>query len=247
MKCLKILFFIFILCSLFLTGCINGTFHVTVNKDGSANLDYKVGLDNSLTSMMNEKENPLTKIKEEAEQQGFTVSSFRENGYTGIEAKKTLANVDELTTTQNNMLKQIDSASDGDFVRKRGFFYDTYQLKGKLDYTKELFQKGNEAVETSGTNGSKSNPFTEMIMDKSDFKILLTLPSTAEKNNASRISGEGPVTYEWDLIPGQNNEIILESKIMNKSHVVLFSSILIFIAILTVKLLRRRYFKRSTV
>ena len=33
-------------------GCAEGIFHVTVNRDGSADLNYKVGFDNSFYSLM---------------------------------------------------------------------------------------------------------------------------------------------------------------------------------------------------
>jgi hypothetical protein len=54
--------------------------------------------------------------------------------------------------------------------------------------------------------------------------LLLTLPVEVENHNASRIlfvESEKRKTYEWDIIPGQDNEIYLEAKVLNMRNIML--------------------------
>lgn len=63
---------------------------VTVNKDGSADLDYKILLNSALLAFFdpNAGEDPIKELKTNAEIDGFIVSNFNQGDMTGIRATK---------------------------------------------------------------------------------------------------------------------------------------------------------------
>ncbi|EKN63036.1 DUF3153 domain-containing protein [Schinkia azotoformans] len=194
----------------FLTGCVSGVFHVTVNKDGSGELNYRLAIDSDLLSTFNDKNNPLEKFREIAQKDGFIVSNFKDNGYFGVEAKKHVNKISEgIGGELITYISSVNSSKDHlNFIVDKGFFFNIYTIETNVDLTS--FAKGNNAL-------------FQMFLDKMDLRILLTLPFDVEGHNASRvIDGETDdiKTFEWDLLPGQNNEIYLQAKVLNVLNVV---------------------------
>jgi hypothetical protein len=213
---------------LLLTGCVNGVFHVKVNKDGSGDLDYRLAIDSNLLSNGDQTENPLQEFKKLAQQDGFIVSQFKDKGYFGVEAKKHVENISD--TLGSELIKYLSPTNNEkvDFTIDKGLLFNVYRLNTNLDL-KDMIHE--------------DDPFTSMILDKMDLKMLITLPTDANNHNASRIelgSVEKSKTYEWDLLPGQDNEIYLEAKVLNTTNVILLVLISIAAVLVTVYALRKR-------
>lgn len=226
----KLYILISLMMVLVLSGCVKGVFHVTVNKDGSGDLDYRFAMDSALLSSDRKEENPLEEFKSIAKKDGFIVSQFKENGYFGVEAKKHVENISQgIGEDLINSLSSTDKKEKVNFNIDKGFLFNVYQLKTNLDL-KDFVSKDND-------------PFASMFINKIDLKMLLTLPVEVENHNASRIlfvESEKIKTYEWDIIPGQNNEIYLEAKVLNMRNIMLLVLLGIGLVVVTFFALKKR-------
>lgn len=213
-----------------LTGCVNGVFHVTVNKDGSGDLNYKFAVDPALlSSSAKEKHNPLEEFKKMAKKDGFIVTQYKDRGYFGVEAKKHVKSISE--DIGGGLINYISSSNNSEkskIIIDKGFLFNVYSLKTNLDLKNMI---------------PKDIPFSSMILEKMDLKMLLTIPMEVERQNASRMEiddKEKLRTYEWDIIPGQDNEIYMEAKVLNISNVVLLVLLTIAAILGTIFLIRKR-------
>ncbi len=222
-------FLVIVIMLCFLTGCVKGVFHVTVNKDGSGELNYRLAIDSDLLSTFNNKNNPLERFREIAQKDGFVVSNFKDNGYYGIEAKKHVKEISEgiggeliayissINTSKDHINLNVD----------KGLFFNVYTIKTNIDLTN--FKK-------------KDIPFFQLFLDKMDLRILLTLPFDVEGHNASRVEEQTDdfKTFEWDILPGQNNEIYLEAKVVNVWNIVLLVALVAAALVFIVAVFIRR-------
>lgn len=214
-----------------LTGCVKGIFHVTVNKNGSADFNYKIAFPTSFVNLMSEmKDNPIEQVKKEVEKDGYEVVPYRSGNLMGIEARKHIDNVLELdneslmnsmnTSEQNSKqnsgeskgkgMNNIQSTKNPEVIKEEGILFDTYRLKGNVDLSVI-----NIPESVKKYVGSSGDEFTRQFYDRMDFRFLLTLPIQAKENNATRIIGETGKTYEWELTPGKNNNLMISAVLPN--------------------------------
>ncbi|TBL80828.1 LppM family (lipo)protein [Paenibacillus thalictri] len=206
-----------------LSGCVKGDFHVTVNADSSADLEYKLGMNGALAGLMSagkDAQEPIQQIKQGFEKQGFTVTQYREGEYVGVIAKKHQNNVNELTSV--GPMNDINASfAKGDNSMKvdvqKGLLYNTYSYKGVMDL-------GSMKPDTNDAMGIQ-----KALLSQIDLKFTLTLPIAAEEQNATRLLGDQK-TYQWDLVPGSKNEIILKAKVFNVTNVIII--VVIFVVVL---------------
>jgi hypothetical protein len=226
----KLYILISLMVVLLLSGCVKGVFHITVNKDGSGDLDYRLAIDSALLSNDPKEDNPLEEFKTLAKKDGFIVSQFKENSYFGVEAKKKVENISKgIGEELFNSLSSSDQKENVNFSIKKGFLFNVYQLKTNFDL-KDFVSKDND-------------PIASMFTNKMDLKMLLTLPVEVENHNASRIvfgDSEKVKTYEWDIIPGQDNEIYLEAKVLNITNILLMILLGVGLIIVTFYTFKKR-------
>lgn len=212
--------------SMLLSGCVSGQFHVTVFKDGSAELDYRMAMDPLLLSFYDKKD-PLSEMKAEAEKGGFTVSSYTEGNLVGFKAVKRVQDLKELPVLQNSLLKvKVESSQNGPTVEK-GLFANTYKFNGNFDLT---------GMRQTGEGAELANA----MLSQMKLKFLLTLPVEPKASNAASVADEGK-TLEWSLIPGQNNHIYAEARVPNVANIAMAIALgVAIVALLTVILVRKR-------
>lgn len=191
-----------------LTGCVNGKFHVTVHKDGSGDLLYRLSVAPNLLQTHFGGDTSLDEFTELAEQRGFTISQFKENGQYGIEARK---HVDDLSNIGDDIFTNILGGMSNMSLTDRsvltvdeGFIFDTYTFNLNLNLK----------------NLTLNFPFSGLLLDQVDLKMLVTLPIEANDHNASYTSFNGGNTYEWDILLGEKNEIYLQLKVPNVKNIV---------------------------
>jgi hypothetical protein len=206
-----------------LSGCVKGDFHITVNKNGSAELDYKIGVQSQLLGLMSSGGDPIEEMKKNFQDKGFAVSQYRDGDYTGIEAKKHQDNLKDLASTlpNQNLFGQGNSSSGQsklNFSEKKGLFSTTYKYQGTVD----MSDLKPDATDTMGIQ--------QMMLKQIDLKVTLTLPVKAETQNASRVLPD-QYTYQWDLIPGTNGDITLQAKAPNVTNIVI--AVILMVIVLT--------------
>ena len=218
-------------------GCAEGIFHITINKNGSADLNYKVGIDNTLYSLMTSSNNdPLADFKKETQSEGFTIANFNDGQMSGVIATKHVNSNGELAGTTNflngqNMTNLLNGQnnmpkSNSPLAVTRSFFSTQYSLNTNIDLSS---MAGNSQDQFSG--------LTNAMLSQIKLQLLLTLPIKPGINNATSVLDNGK-TMEWDLIPGQNNHLQMAATVPNVLNITLTAvGAAIIIAVLAILLI----------
>ncbi|HEU4963226.1 MAG TPA: DUF3153 domain-containing protein [Bacilli bacterium] len=200
---------------LLFTGCVKGDLHTTLHKDGSADLDFTFLIDSGYLAVLPEADNPLVQMKQTAEREGYRVTQVKQGEYAGLRMQKTVDDVTQLSGDQVLQIGTGKGTGTGGLVQVTeddGFFYTKYNLSTHLNLD-------DMAAQVSGFD--MASPVAKMFVNKVDFHYRLTLPSAAGKNNATRLLDDDSdgYTYEWDVIPGQDNEMQLQTKVWHMENV----------------------------
>lgn len=211
--------------TLLLAGCFEGTFHVTVNEDGSADLEYKMGFNEDLIGLMGTEDNPLDEAQQELVDDGFTVSNYTENGMVGILAQK---HVDQLETIPAFGNIQVNAPENQSTFRvEENIFQKKYLLNGEIDLS---------AVNSNDENA----PYAEAFLDQMKLNFILTLPTKIEKHNATSISEDGH-TLTWVLVPGTKTPIQTEATTVKSTRTILMAVCgIVILLVMVIALLRSR-------
>src|SRR5690606_30522362 len=97
---------------------------------------------------------------------------------------------------------------------KKSLFTTTYILDANIDLSNLAISEEKDFIGLE----------TAMI-NSIDLRFLLTLPVKIENHNASNVTDEGK-TLEWILIPGEDNPIHLEAKIINITNIAVIIGLL---------------------
>lgn len=224
----KLLVFLVLLLSIsVLNGCAKGILHVKVHKDGSADLQYDIGFSNTFFGFVSsDGKSPIAEIRKQAEDKGFTVTNYRENGYTGIRAIKHVNKLNDIFI-QSGIKNSQDKKS---LKIEKRFFTTRYILSTNVDMTNTAMEKNKEVA-----------VFNNNLLNQMDMKLLIDLPIKPVTHNASNTRNNSQ-TLEWQLIPGDQNKIYMEAIVTNTINIVLsiVFVLIVFAGILFLLLKRRR-------
>lgn len=201
------LFFLFTIPFFFLTGCVQGNLHVTINKDGSGIYQWKV-----LTNARAQKY--IKHISTLYSYKGYEAKFIREKGQVGFTATKPVKNIakeplnkeiNEAIPTKlltNNRSKEVMVTQKTiqpikELTINSGFW------KTSLLYQTQINMQRN-ITNLAGPYASYLNG----LINKFQFRFHLTLPIAPTKQNAHAVSKDGK-TLTWNLKLGQNNPIVL--------------------------------------
>lgn len=191
----------------FITGCVKADFHVTMNKDGSADLDHKFAVDSDFAALA-QKEDFVQQFKQQFESNGFKTTTYKDGKYIGVEGTKHVDNIEGLKENQLLGFEGGKNPPHTELLVDKGLLFNTYHLKANFD------------MNSFKPDNSDAKQFEQMFLNQMDMKFSLTLPVEAQSNNASRVIGDSAKTYQWDLIPGQNNEITLQCRVLNLTNLI---------------------------
>lgn len=207
--------FLVLLLLLGLTGCIEFDYYIKVNRDASADIEYKIGFEQMFIGLLESQgENPLSRVRLSAEENGFTVSHYSEDDISGIIAKMHVASLKELPD-MSSIWAQADPAAGGKDAAERpfkvepGFFYHRYLLDTQIDLSA---MKQIEADDAFGLGSA--------FLNKVKMRFRITLPVKPGAHNAAHVTDDGH-TLGWDLLPGQNNRIMVEAAVPNLRNIAL--------------------------
>ncbi|MCF8009836.1 MAG: hypothetical protein K9L17_00010 [Clostridiales bacterium] len=225
---------VILLSAIILCGCVEGKFHITLNEDGSADTNYRIGFNKTLLGFMSEQENPLKEMRKTAREEGFTVSNYNEGNMIGIIAKKHVKSLDELPKFADLGTKVGTDKTP--LVIEEGFFKDKYHFESSVDLS-DMKEKPEDNLSGMG----------DAMLNQVNLRFILTLPFVPENHNASAVRDEGR-TLEWHLIPGQDNQITMNASVSNVTNIVLtiIGSVLILVCLVVV-IYRKRASKKAEV
>lgn len=214
-----------------LTGCFEGTFHVTVHDDGSADVEYRLTISQELLSLL-EEENPVAELKQILTEQGFTLTDVDENGTVGLIATRHLDKLETVPAFGNVAVKPVDDTTS--FRMQKGLLATVYTMNSEVDLTPV----------TEGID--PTDPYQRVFINQMKFDFVLTLPVKAEKHNAASVSADGQ-TFTWNLIPGEKTPIRIEARAANTTTMLLIGSGTILILLILIPLAVRSRKPKTTV
>jgi hypothetical protein len=213
-----------------LSGCVRADYHIKINWDGSADIDYLVGLDKSMQTMLGGND-PFADLRKNAEKEGYQISDYEDATYKGIRAKKHLDRLDrgsfstlDDTIFQNNADIQVRF--------EKSFFTQTVDINEEID------------LRTNGADQSGAL-FMGLLQSQADIQLRVTLPLKPKSHNATTVSADGK-TLTWNMKIGENNPIQLNVIVPHLKNVLLVGiPVLIFFIILISYFWHRRNKKRQ--
>lgn len=233
----RIVYFLVIaILAIFLTGCAEGIFHVTINNDGSADIKYRVGADSMVLGLLSgEESNPIDEMRQSAVSEGFSVTNYRENNMTGIIAIKrvtTLKDLPDFGQFQTaGMPLTGDTAGDNmTFTVDEGFFQNVYSFNTSIDLSDMKAMPDEDPFGLSSA-----------MLGQIDLRFILTLPFKPESHNAPTVRDDGR-TMEWQLIPGSDNIFDMKAKVPNVVNITItaVAGLIILLAVIVLLMKKRR-------
>lgn len=187
-------------CLIFLAaGCGDARYHLTVNRDGSGDIDLRIALDNlTLDLLAQASADPLAALRGVLEEDGYAVTTFQGANQRGVIARK---HVPELTP-QGMGLARLPAApaaaatSPGIQVQP-GFFRNRYRFEAEIDPAAFAPVRELDGLEA-------------FLLARMDYELALTLPVPASEHNADS-ARDGGKTLIWQLAPGQAKEVLVEA------------------------------------
>ena len=187
-------------------GCVDTRYHLTVNRDGSGDINLRIAFTDLALRLLGETEaDPLGTLTSDLQLDGYSITSFQEDGMTGIVARKHLERITQqsLDLATLTILQTASAAppSNQGFQIQEGFFKTRYLVETHVD--------PGEFAGTGQLGGLDS-----YLLNQINFEFVLTLPIKPDEHNAATIQEDGR-TLVWDLVPGQNNRLMVEASHWN--------------------------------
>lgn len=216
----------------FMSGCMKLRVNLSLNRDGSGDIEYILATPPSIYHLISENPEELRKIKKTAKKTGYTISDFKSNEYLGIRLKQSF---NDITKIKNPVILieafkknyandkfHPDNLTTPDIDIKRSFVYTYYTYQQELDLSNYT---GKE---------NKIPGITPSVLNKIDLGMKLTLPVKILEHNADLVKNQGK-TLVWNFIPAKKQRIYLKVAVLNTVNIIstaIASLIVLFIGIL---------------
>jgi hypothetical protein len=206
--------FLIILATLFiLTGCVKADYHITLQSNGSATIDYLLAVD-KLVLATSSQSDPFADLRTKAIQDGYLVIDYEDETHEGLRMRKTISDVEGAKfSTLNNEL--FDQADDLTLTTQRSLLTREFQIDTVLDLRnqqQDLF----------------SSVMSSAMYSQADIKLRVTLPITPKSHNANQVSEDGK-TLTWNIMLGQANPLQLNVVIPNLWTIGLIAGVVILL------------------
>ena len=204
-------------------GCMEVVTHVTINKDGSIDLENSLAVDKDLLAMMqagDSEEDPFEELRRELQSEGFEVSDYREGDLTGIKARKHLAKLEkDVEIFPANLENTANVSEKTAFSVQKRFFRTIYSFAGNIDLTMPDLEQ-----EPQGEGEGEEDEFAELgsalgraFLNQIRIRFLITLPVKPERHNADKVA-DGGRTLEWELRPGKRYHLEFRGGFLNVAN-----------------------------
>lgn len=209
-----------------ISGCSNGTVHVTVNKNQSVDLTMNVKLDSRTEALISDKmEKSLTdKLKDE----GIQLEKRQEGKSTVYQIQKNYTSFGDISSTSMGL----------DIVNlqlntKENWLYTRYDVEAQPKFNSYM----DTIMDNMGTL-SLSKPIIQAVLKNLAFDFKLTLPiDLFGENNATVEEGR---TLTWNVTLGDTEPIKMQVYVPNVWNIVIVLIILVVVIITTIILFIRK-------
>lgn len=202
--------------SLLFSGCAKLELNYVIEENGTVEASYLIALDERAENLADIK-HLMEAARQQADINGFSVSSYHQDGYTGLQAAKTMI-IADLRQGGSGMLgfQELPSIiTDYSWHYKPGVFKDVYQLRMDIDLRNLVDQTAVDALP------SDLKELAREAIEKSTARINITLPGQSIKTNAeqtSGVKGKNALRYSWTLRPGEYKTLIIDA-VLDKSSI----------------------------
>jgi hypothetical protein len=205
-----------------LAGCVKFRLHLTVNRDGTANMEITVAAHPSLATMgILWGGDMLAEVREGLLAEGFSVEEYTDGDFRGFKAKKALESVDDVAF----LSMENPKVSHDYFVLEKGLFYSTYHVAIPVNLV--------ESYGEAGAVFGFLNP---------DLGFILSLPVRPLDHNADIVSDDGK-TLEWKLHLDRENHLQVSFRTPNTLSILLI--VVLGVILISICLYRYRAYKNA--
>lgn len=212
-------------CMLLMCGCVRLNINLTVRSNGNFDVDVVVaymdvgGSSSAGTDALQLSDEDIRELEE----RGFTVASYSQDGYAGVEIFG-----ENLTSDQLGGIPGVDGMSgSGLTVRRSGL---TYIIEGDLldaDTVSGLQESGSLITAYGGS-----------------VSLTVTFPSSVKESNATYASNDGK-TLTWDFLKMDDPSIYVEYTVIDPAILIVAGAVLVVVVAAIVLLLRGRRKKQA--
>ena len=211
-----------------LPGCVKMHSHLTVQKNGSADVEHVIAMEASVLDMIGKEDgkDPLQELRDGMQQEGYTVDKYSEGKMTGVRAVKHFKDIDSAVKALGDPSKNTKADDEtgksalgslgniGNAMKvEKSFFTTKYTLNADLDLSSPA-DKATKADDPFADFGES------MAQSLFDLSFALTLPVKPGSSNAPRVSDEGR-TLEWPINIGGKTNLAAEVTVPNITNIVL--------------------------
>lgn len=214
-----------------LSGCMQITYHITLNENGTANAEYEMYMSNEYVSMITGQDggDPFAESKKSAEAAGFKIQEVKTNEKTGFKAtaKNLTLNIEDMVNTVG-----MGGNATSDVQVKKGLFKNTYTLKANIDTSKIM------------GDDEQSQSMIPILNSALDMKLIITAPSEIQ-SSTGELSTTQKNTYIYKIELGKNNEISLSYTLLNMTNMYIAGGIVLVLLILLIFFLIKKSKKKK--
>lgn len=213
------------------SGCMQITYHITLNSNGTADCEYEMYMDKSTVSMImgtdGENADPFSENRANAEAKGFTVTPIETENQIGFKASS--ENV-ELNIQEIVQDVGMGGNGEGGVTVKKGLFTNTYTVNANID-TKNIFGEDEQ-----------SQAMLPILNNSISVKLIFTAPSEILSETGTAVN---ETTREYKIEMGKDNQIAFSYSLVNMTNVYIFIGIILIAVLLILFYIRSK--KKKTI
>ncbi len=222
-------FFLLMNCFIF-SGCFQGETGLKFDSSGKITFHNRIiGIPYAM-NQIEEVKNNIVKNNPNAK-----VESVTQGNFSGYDITIEYPNIEKFNEQNFNLYTAKQGKSIG-IQKTNNWFYDSY--------TVDLFIEGKKSASNSTDEYSQlGESMAQAILSQAKFDLVITIPYSAESNNADISSDDGK-TFTWNIINSfisdKDKQVKLNFKIWNIGSIIItFLGLLIVVGIIV------RYLKKS--
>ncbi|MDN8589420.1 hypothetical protein Q0V21_11620 [Paenibacillus sp. 11B] len=220
-----------------LSACADGEAHVTVNMDGSSDLDLNLSVTDSALGMMGQ-DNLMTLLADSLKKNNFQAEVSDQGDRTELKATTHYEKSNTVSTFSTSDLPdgiQVEQST------TPGFFTSKLHIAAEVDLLQTV-PDGEVKDQINKVPGFLKN----LLLKDVNFDFKLTLPIKAQESNADLVEDHGK-TLIWHVSPLDTNKLDLTVQVPNIRNIIITGGIalVLFIALLIWFIVRRRRTRKA--
>lgn len=233
MKKIIALLMLFVLVLSF-TGCMQITYHVTLNSNGTADVQYEMYMDKSTVSMImgsdGEVSDPFAENRANAEAKGFTVTPIETETQVGFKATS-----ENIELNIQDIIQNVGMGGNGEggITVKKGLFTNKYTVNANINTT-DIFGEDEQ-----------SKSMIPLINNSISVKLIFTAPSEIVSETGA-VFQNSPNSREYKIELGKDNNISLSYTLVNMTNIYIFIGIILIAVLFLFFYLRSKKKKSSS-